>query len=183
MIRRPPRSTLFPYTTLFRSSIWLTRSTKNSPRATGIWWRRAESQTTIRRFEPLKKSSTPSPRKPPNRGPLPRRGEIWWVRLDPTLGAEIRKTRPCLVLTTNIVNQHRRTVVVIPLSSSPAGSPPLLVALTCEGRTAVAVVDQIRAVTKERFLRRIESISAQQARRRRGAARDPGIMIAAPRSS
>src|SRR5438270_272812 len=56
------------------------------------------SQTTIRRFEPLKKSSTPSPRKPPNRGPLPRRGEIWWVRLDPTFGAKIRRTRPCLVL-------------------------------------------------------------------------------------
>jgi mRNA interferase MazF len=68
------------------------------------------------------------------------------------------------VLTTNIVNQHRRTVVVVPLSSSPSGSPPLLVPLTCEGLAAVAVVDQIRAVTKERFLRRIESISTQQLR-------------------
>jgi mRNA interferase MazF len=109
----------------------------------------------------LKKSSTPSPRKPPNRGAHPRRGEIWWVRLDPTLGAEIRKTRPCLVLTTNLVNQHRRTVVVIPRSSSPVGSPPLLVPLAGEGRSAVAVVDQVRAVTKERFLLRIESISAE----------------------
>jgi mRNA interferase MazF len=69
-----------------------------------------------------------------------------------------------LVLSANIVNQHRRTAVVIPLSSSPASSPPLLVPLTCEGRAAVAVVDQIRAVTKERFLRKIESISAQQLR-------------------
>lgn len=109
----------------------------------------------------MKKSSTPSPRNPPNRGALPRRGEIWWVRLDPTLGAEIRKTRPCLVLTTNIVNQHRRTAVVVPLSSSPVASPPLLVPLTCEGRATVAVVDQIRAVTKERFLRKIESVSPQ----------------------
>ena len=109
----------------------------------------------------MKKSSTPSPRKPPSRGAHPRRGEIWWVRLDPTLGAEIRKTRPCLVLTTNIVNQHRRTVVVIPLSSSPVGSPPLLVPLACEGRPSVAVLDQIRAVTKERFLQRIEAISAE----------------------
>jgi mRNA interferase MazF len=66
------------------------------------------------------------------------------------------------VLTTNIVNQHRRTVVVIPLSSSPVASPPLLVPLTCEGRTTAAVVDQVRAVTKERFLRKIESVSAQQ---------------------
>src|SRR5580704_16555238 len=113
----------------------------------------------IRRFEKLKKSSTRSQTKPPNRGAHPRRGEIWWVRLDPTLGAEIRKTRPCLVLTTNIVNDHRRTVVVIPLSSAPAGRPPLQVFLTCEGRAAVAVVDQIHAVTKERLLQRIESVS------------------------
>jgi mRNA interferase MazF len=112
----------------------------------------------------LKKNSTRSPTKALNPGAVPRRGEVWWVRLDPTLGAEIRKTRPCLVLTTNILNHHRRTVVVVPLSSSPASSPPLLVPVTCGGRAAVAVADQIRAVTKERFLRRIESISAQQLR-------------------
>jgi mRNA interferase MazF len=69
-----------------------------------------------------------------------------------------------LVLTTNIVNDHRRTVVVIPLSGAPTASPPLKVLLTCEGCPSVAVVDQIRAVTKERFLRRIESVSTQQLR-------------------
>jgi mRNA interferase MazF len=68
------------------------------------------------------------------------------------------------VLTTNIANQYRRTAVVVPLSSSPASSPPLLVPLTCQRRPAVAVIDQIRAVTKERFLDRIESISAQHLR-------------------
>jgi mRNA interferase MazF len=65
-------------------------------------------------------------------------------------------------MTTNIVNDHRRTVVVIPLSSRPTASPPLKVLLTCEGHPSVAVVDQIRAVTKERFLRRIETVSTQQ---------------------
>jgi mRNA interferase MazF len=68
------------------------------------------------------------------------------------------------VLTTNIANQYRRTAVVIPISSSPASSPPLLVALTCQGRAAVAVIDQIRAVAKERFLNKIENISGQQLR-------------------
>lgn len=110
----------------------------------------------------MKKSLRRSQTRPLNRGALPRRGEIWWVRLDPTLGAEIRKTRPCLVLTTNIVNDHRRTVVVIPLSSAPTGRPPLQIPLTWEGRVSVAVVDQIRAVTKERFLHRIENVSNQQ---------------------
>ncbi|HEY6387929.1 MAG TPA: type II toxin-antitoxin system PemK/MazF family toxin [Candidatus Acidoferrum sp.] len=80
------------------------------------------------------------------------------------LGAEIRKTRPCLVIATNIVNDHRRTVVVIPLSSAPTASPPLKVLLSREGHPSVAIVDQIRAVTKERFLRRIGTVSTQQLR-------------------
>jgi mRNA interferase MazF len=82
---------------------------------------------------------------------MPRRGEVWWARLDPALGSEIAKTRPCLVLSNNIVNQRRKTVVVVPLSSSPKASPPLLVAVRCGGREAVAVTDQIRTVSKERL--------------------------------
>jgi len=85
----------------------------------------------------------------------PRRGEIWWVRLDPTLGSEIRKTRPCIVLTSDVLNARRRTVVVIPLSSTPTESPPLLIGLPSLGRPAVAVIDQIRAVSKERFDKRL----------------------------
>ena len=92
---------------------------------------------------------------------MPRRGEVWWVRLDPTEASEINKTRPCLVVTTDPVNERRRTVVVIPLSSSPLASPPLLVPLTCAGRPAVAVVDQIRAVAKQRLLERLDTISPQ----------------------
>ena len=50
----------------------------------------------------------------------PARGEIWWVRLDPTLGSEIRKTRPALVLTADVLNRMRQTVVVVPLSTAAA---------------------------------------------------------------
>ena len=51
-----------------------------------------------------------------------------------------QKTRPCLVLSTNAVNEHRRTVVVIPLSSSPSAYPPITVTVECEGLSSVAVV-------------------------------------------
>ena len=81
----------------------------------------------------------------------PRRGEIWWAVLDPTLGSEISKTRPCLVLTTDVVNTHRRTVVVVPLSTSPTPHPPITVAVRCQDRPAVAVLDQIRAISKQRL--------------------------------
>jgi mRNA interferase MazF len=64
-----------------------------------------------------------------------------------------------VVITSNIANTHRRTVVVIPLSSSPRASPPLLVPVSCAGRRAVAVVDQIRAVAKERLRERLGTLS------------------------
>ncbi len=85
----------------------------------------------------------------------PRRGEVWWAALDPTMGSEIAKTRPCVVMTRDLINQHRRTVVVIPLSSSPKASSPILIAVNCAGRRAVAVVDQVRAVAKERLQSRM----------------------------
>ena len=85
----------------------------------------------------------------------PRRGEIWWAALDPTLGSEIAKTRPCVVFSRDVVNQNRRTVVVVPLSSAPSAHPPILVAVSCGGRRAVAVVDQIRAISKQRLRNRI----------------------------
>ena len=91
-----------------------------------------------------------------------RRGEIWWVRLDPAVGSEIAKTRPCLIVSNSVVNEHRRTVVVVPLSSSPRAAPPVTVGVTCSGQPAVAVIDQVRAVAKERLVSRVESLPAQQ---------------------
>jgi mRNA interferase MazF len=85
----------------------------------------------------------------------PRRGEVWWVALDPVLGSEIAKTRPCVVISRDLINQHRRTVVVVPLSSSPSAHPPIRVAVSCGGKAAVAVIDQIRAIAKERLQTRM----------------------------
>ena len=86
---------------------------------------------------------------------IPDRGEIWWVALDPTLGSEIRKTRPCVVVSVKVLNEKRRTVIVVPLSSSPKASPPILIPVTVDGRPCVAVSDQIRAVAKERLRSRL----------------------------
>jgi len=90
---------------------------------------------------------------------MPRRGEIWRVRLDPATGSEIAKTRPCVLLSTDVVNERRRTVVVVPLSTSPHASPPLLVAVHCAGRDLVAMADLIRAVAKERLDTRLGELS------------------------
>ena len=93
---------------------------------------------------------------------IPRRGDLWWVALDPTLGSEIAKTRPCVVLGRDPVNEHRRTVVVIPLSTSARAYPPISIQVVCEDRPCVAVIDQIRAVSKERLKERIGMLTQKE---------------------
>jgi mRNA interferase MazF len=82
-----------------------------------------------------------------------RRGDIWWVSLDPTRGSEIRKTRPAVVITVNALNRARRTVVVVPLSTGPEPRPPIIVPAPSAGPNSVAVCDQLRAVDKRRLTR------------------------------
>ena len=79
------------------------------------------------------------------------RGDVYWVNLDPTAGSEIKKTRSCVIVGATPINNARRTVVVIPLSSSGNPNPPLVIEVSCLGRRVLAVCDQIRAVDKTRF--------------------------------
>jgi mRNA interferase MazF len=82
-----------------------------------------------------------------------RRGDIWWVNLDPTRGREIRKTRPAVVITADALNRARRTVVIVPLSTGPAPRPPIVVATPSAGPNSVAVCDQVRALDQRRLTR------------------------------
>ena len=90
-----------------------------------------------------------------------KRGDIWWVALDPGQGSEIKKTRPCVVLTNDTLNRLRKTVVVVPLSTAAKPHPPITVPVTCQGGPAVAVIDQVRAVAKHRLQSRVESLSSE----------------------
>ncbi len=90
-----------------------------------------------------------------------KRGDIYWVNLNPSTGSEIRKRRPCVLIGATPVNEARRTVVVIPLSSVGKPRPPLAVPVTCLGRKAVAVCDQIRAVDKTRLMEKAGEISRE----------------------
>ena len=84
------------------------------------------------------------------------RGEIWLVNFDPTIGSEIKKTRPAIILSGQPFNRLRRTLMVVPLSSTHNETEfPLLIAIRSSGRPAVAVVDQVKAAAKERFIRKL----------------------------
>lgn len=89
-----------------------------------------------------------------------RRGDIWWVALDPTQGSEIRKIRPAVVMTADALNRARRTVVIVPLSTGPKPRPPIVVATPSAGSKSVAVCDQLRAIDKQRLTRAYGRLSA-----------------------
>jgi len=89
------------------------------------------------------------------------RGNVYWVDLDPTRGSEIRKMRLCVLVGATPINQARRTVVVVPLSTVGKPRPPIVVPVSCLGKQVVAVCDQIRAVDKTRLIKEAGSLSRE----------------------
>ena len=87
------------------------------------------------------------------------RGDIYWVDLNPTKGAEINKLRSCVLVGATPINKARRTVVVVPLSTAAQARPPLTISVECLGKKATAVCDQIRTVDKNRLKKSAGSVS------------------------
>ena len=84
------------------------------------------------------------------------RGEVFWARLDPTVSSEIQKTRPVVVLSINPLNRARKTVVVVPLSTSAPAIDFLNVELK---GGSVARCEHIRSIDKSRLSDKVGSIS------------------------
>ena len=82
------------------------------------------------------------------------RGEVHLVRLDPTQGSEIRKTRPCVVVSPDELNQYLRTVIVAPMTTG-GQAYPWRVRCRFQRRSGFVALDQLRTVDGERLLRRL----------------------------
>lgn len=89
-----------------------------------------------------------------------KRGEIWLVALDPTVGSEIKKSRPCVIVSPPELNQHLRTVIVAPMTSKGFAAP-FRVPVTHGGIRGTIVLDQIRTVDKIRLVKRLGTVSAK----------------------
>jgi mRNA interferase MazF len=88
----------------------------------------------------------------------PRRGEVHLVRLDPTLGSEIRKTRPCVVMSPDELNAYLRTAIVVPMTTG--GQPyPWRVACEFQRRRGFVALDQVRTIDTERLVKRLGRLS------------------------
>lgn len=86
-----------------------------------------------------------------------KRGEVYWVNLDPTIGTEVRKTRPAVVVSPDDINASLRRVIIAPLTSKgqPLGCRP---EVTFSGRPARILLDQIHSVDKQRLLEKMGEI-------------------------
>lgn len=87
------------------------------------------------------------------------RFDVWLVTLDPTVGSEIRKTRPALVVSPDEMNAHIATVIIAPMTTK-GRNYPTRVTCTFRGKSGEGVLDQLRTVDKARMVKRLGRLDA-----------------------
>ena len=88
------------------------------------------------------------------------RGEIWLINLDPTKGSEIKKTRPCLIVSPQEMNDYLHTVIIA-LMTTKARSAEFRVPITHDKKQGLILLDQIRTIDKTRLVKKIGSSSSK----------------------
>lgn len=91
-----------------------------------------------------------------------KRGEVWWVNFDPSLGGEIKKTRPAIIVSNDSSNKHMNRVQVVPTTSNTGKLYPCEAYITIKDKTSKAMADQIMTVSKKRLLDKIGVLSSDE---------------------
>ena len=99
---------------------------------------------------------------------LPRRYEIYFADLDPTVGGEISKVRPVVIVSQSELNRRLDTVVVCPITSVFRPGWESRLPIRCAGRDGEIAVDQIRSISNQRLRNRIDRLSARDSHELRG---------------
>ena len=94
-----------------------------------------------------------------------KRGDVFWVNFNPSIGGEIKKKRPAVIVSTDRANPYLNRVVVIPLSSRISKIYPSEVKIIFQGREVKAMSDQIRTISKKRLLSKIGTIPLEEMRK------------------
>jgi len=92
----------------------------------------------------------------------PRRGDVYWVNLDPVVGTEIRKTRPAVVVSNDSCNRYGARVVVLPVTGNVDSLYPGEAMVEVKGKRGRALGDQIRSIDKSRLKARVARLTADE---------------------
>lgn len=90
--------------------------------------------------------------------PAVKTGEVWLANLDPTLGSEIQKTRPCVVVSPPEMHNYLRTVIVAPMTTG-AQAAAFRIGLTFQGKSGLVLLDQVRTLDKIRLVKRMGALA------------------------
>src|SRR3984885_9154698 len=95
--------------------------------------------------------------------PTVARGDVWLAALDPTIGSEIQKTRPCVIISPPEMHDHLRTVMVAPMTtgSRPA---PFRIPVSFQGKNGLILLDQVRTLDKQRLVRHLSTVERRTLR-------------------
>jgi mRNA interferase MazF len=89
-----------------------------------------------------------------------KRFDVFLINLDPTIGSEIRKTRPCLIISPDEMNRNIRTVIIAPMTTK-GRDYPTRVACKFQGKQGQIVLDQIRTIDKSRLVRKLGQLKTE----------------------
>jgi mRNA interferase MazF len=92
----------------------------------------------------------------------PKRGDVYWVNLDPVVGTEIRKTRPAVVVSNDSCNRYGTRIVVLPITSNTESLYPGEAIVEIKGKQGRALGDQIRSIDKSRLKARVGRLTADE---------------------
>ena len=93
-----------------------------------------------------------------------KRGEVWWVNFDPSVGGEITKQRPAVIVSNDAANKHLNRVQVVPLTSQTTKLYPSEALVTCAGKQGKAMADQLTTVSKQRLVNQGGELSSTEMR-------------------
>lgn len=91
------------------------------------------------------------------------RGDVWLAALDPTVGSEIQRTRPCVIISPPEMHDHLRTVTVAPMTTG-SRSAPFRVPVNFQGKSGLILLDQVRTLDKQRLVQRLSAVERRTLR-------------------
>lgn len=90
------------------------------------------------------------------------RGEVWWINFDPSVGGEIKKERPAVIVSNNAANRNLNRVQVVPITSNISRLYPSEALVTLQGRQGKAMADQLATVSKQRIRKKAGEITLEE---------------------